>query len=207
MLRKAVDSVLETPFGYQINQLIAKPTTTRFGNLIKKFLPREPSRQVLDVGCAIANYTDLIAGESAERYTGIDINSDYLAVAQNRFPAAEFRTMDATDLGFPDSQFDDSLSIATSHHFDDDQLAAMVSEALRVVKNTGRFYLFDAILPLYGFKAFKTAFFRLDRGRYARELSHLRSVVETRGEIESCEIVKGPLHDVCLLTIKEPGQY
>jgi ubiquinone/menaquinone biosynthesis C-methylase UbiE len=109
--------------------------------------------------------------------------------------------MDATDLKYDDAQFDQVAAIALTHHMPDASAAAMVKEALRVLKPRGRLHIVEPIIPNSPFALFKTFWFKIDRGRFARCREHLSSLIGAVGAIEELEEYQGPLHDVCYLRV------
>jgi SAM-dependent methyltransferase len=197
-LRALAESILETPLGYAINQKIGKPTVDRYLRLIAEEVPRDRTRSLLDLGCGIGGFRRSLTGS----YTGIDINPEYVATARARFPDARFEVADATALPFASDSFDESISIATAHHLDDEQLTSMIAEALRVTRPSGHFHLIDPVLPTTPNVAFKSFFFSLDRGRFPRAAEQLSRVIASLGvAIIRHRLVAGPLHDVAFFKI------
>ncbi|HVX75776.1 MAG TPA: class I SAM-dependent methyltransferase [Bradyrhizobium sp.] len=196
MIRSIVDRVLETSLGYQLNQKLANPTVRLFKDLIKTEFPRRENIQILDIGCGTANYRNCFNG----KYTGLDINPAYVRLAATRYPDGQFVVMSGAELAFKSETFDEAFSIATTHHLTDDQLVSMAREALRVVRAGGHFHVFDAILPLDG-SAFKSTFFRLDRGRFPREAKDLLGLLQQCGRIEHQKTMTGFLHDVIYISL------
>ncbi len=74
---------------------------------------------------------------------------------------------------FSPGEFDDAVSIATAHHLTDDQLAAMVRSATAAAATL---HVIDAILRISPVSLFKTALFRMDRGRHVRTFEQLRKL-------------------------------
>jgi ubiquinone/menaquinone biosynthesis C-methylase UbiE len=200
MLRRLVDRILETPTGYGINRILAGPTTRRLERLIGETVSQTPGRSVLDIGCGTGDYSPMLVG--AGSYVGVDINPAYVESARARFPQAQFETMNAAFLDFSAARFDEVISVATTHHLNDKEVAAMTREALRVVRPGGAFHIFDAILPVNPHAYFKTAFFKMDRGRFARKADALIGVVRECGQVTAHKIVLGPLHDVIYVKIE-----
>ena len=191
-----IHKMLEVPTVYHINQQIARSTTNRFRKLMMTNLPSSPGRRVLDLGCGLGAYRDCFS----QNYTGIDINPAYLERARLTGPG-RFECMDCTDLQFPESSFDDVVTIATTHHLDDVQVIKMTQEALRVCEPHGHLHIIDAILPVSENFTFKTFWFRLDRGRFPRELSHLLMLARRAGNLVHHEVLTGPLHDTVYIRV------
>lgn len=186
-------SFLESARGYQVSQLLGLPTIRRNQAFIRKYVPKDPARRVLEIGCGVASYRDLFPAD----YTGIDINPDYITLAERR-KSGRFFVMDAARMTFPHGEFDDAVTVATTHHLDDAQLGAMVANAVLVAC---KLHVIDAILPLSPSDHLKRMWFRMDRGRFARTFEDLQGVVSRNARIECSESVTGPLHDVCYLGV------
>ena len=192
-----VYALLETPRGYQVSQLLGFPTIHRYRAFVRKYVPNEPTRRVLEIGCGVASNRELFSPE----YTGIDINPDYIKSAE-RHKSGRFHVMDAAKMTFRHDTFDDAVTIATTHHLDDAQLGATVANAVLVAR---KLHVIDAILPLSPSAHFKRAWFLMDRGRFARTFDDLQDVVSRSARIEHRETVTGPLHDVCYIRATRPG--
>jgi ubiquinone/menaquinone biosynthesis C-methylase UbiE len=197
MFRKALERVLELPAVYDLNQLIGRPTVQRYTRLVREELALTPETSVLELGCGTGATRKMMPA----RYCGIDINPDYVAAAKRAHVDGEFVHMDATRLAFAPASFDEVISVATTHHLDDDQLGAMTREALRVVRAQGAFHIVDAILPMDPRHRAKEAFFKMDRGRFARRLEQLVGVVSRTATVERKRVLTGPLHDVAYLKV------
>ena len=181
----------DTACGYSFTQLLGGPTIRRYQAFVRKQVPQDPARRILEIGCGLGSARPWFP----KNYTGIDINPEYIARAQKSFSGA-FRVMDAGQMTFSPGEFDDAVSIATAHHLTDDQLAAMVRSATAAAATL---HVIDAILPISPASLFKTALFRMDRGRYVRTFEQLRSLIGRHARVELSEAVKGPLHDVCYI--------
>lgn len=190
MLR-AFHNLQETARGYSLTQLLGRPTINRYRSFVFTHVPQGPTRRILEIGCGVGSSRPWFQGI----YTGIDINPEYIARARASF-SGEFRVMDAGHVTFSPGEFDDAVSIATAHHLTDGQVAAMVKSTTTAASSL---HLIDAILPISPASLFKTALFRMDRGRYVRTFEQLRSLVGRHARVEFSEAVEGPLHDVCYI--------
>jgi len=95
---------------------------------------------VLDYGCAQGKSSVLIAGYGAKSIQGIDISSVAIAQAQSLareegITNAQFRTMNAEELEFPEDSFDLVCGFGILHHLD---LRLAYSEIARVLRSSGR---------------------------------------------------------------------
>jgi ubiquinone/menaquinone biosynthesis C-methylase UbiE len=201
MLRRAVERALEFPAVYSVNQFIGQATVRRYRQLLAEEVPCDATTSMLDLGCGTGSTSRVVVG----RYSGVDINPSYIETAQRRHPHAKFFQGDCSRLAFADGSFDLATSIATTHHLTDAELEAMTLEALRVVRPGAAFHIIDAILPVNR-KAFaKEMFFRMDRGRFPRQLDELAGVVSRRADVVHRRVLTGPLHDVAYLRIVSRG--
>ena len=183
--------LLELQIGYKIIQCIGRPTVKLFRRLISENVPYAQSEVYLDIGCGIGGYRN----QFPQNYYGIDINSKYIEYAKINLKG-EFRIMDCTQLDFKNDMFDHVVTIAKTHHLNDEQLLALVSESLRVLKKGGEFHLIDAILPESKLHFFKYLWFKMDRGEYPRRMSELINLLNSQGIINHHKKMNGLLHDV-----------
>jgi ubiquinone/menaquinone biosynthesis C-methylase UbiE len=197
MIRRLIERALELPAVYNVNQFVGQATVRRYRRFLTEEVPCDEQTSVLDLGCGTGTTSGVIIG----RYSGVDINPSYISTAQRRYPNANFYQMDCSKLALPDGSFDLATTIATTHHLNDAELEAMTSEALRVVKPGGAFHLIDAILPINRRAFAKEFFFRMDRGRFPRQLDELIRVVSRRASVIRHRVLTGPLHDVAYLRI------
>jgi SAM-dependent methyltransferase len=193
---RVVHRLLEFSGVYAVNQLLGKPTTDRFRQLIRQRIGDTTSRRVLDVGCGIGNYRDSFG----ETYVGVDINPEYIETARQRF-SGRFEVMNAAELRPLGERFDDVVTIATTHHLTDEEFVAMVRGALSLLRDGGAFHIIDAILPVSPSVAFKTFWFGLDRGRHPRRVEAMRELASRAGRVEEQQILTGPLHDTAYLRV------
>jgi ubiquinone/menaquinone biosynthesis C-methylase UbiE len=114
--------------------------------------------------------------------------------------------MDAGRLDFPDASFDHAISIAVCHHLDDATLTKMVSEALRVVKPEGALHIVDPVLPVSSFAPIKRLIFENDRGQHQRTLETMARTLARVARIESLDLRRGLLHDVCYFRLARASE-
>ena len=181
---------------YALNQRIGKPTTDRFRTLLARHMAASRDAAILDIGCGIGNYR----ASFGAAYTGVDINPGYIAKARATLEG-RFEVMDCTRLDLAEASFDEAVTIATTHHLDDEQLTRMTAEALRIIRPGGHFHVIDAILPVSPNFTFKRIWFGLDRGRFPRRHEALSHRIEQAGAILERDILIGPLHDTIYLRV------
>lgn len=67
----------------------------------------KPGDSVLDAGCGIGSVYELLPPDLRERYHGVDVSPDFVAIARFRFPEGDFTVRDLRDLGcYRDGWFD-----------------------------------------------------------------------------------------------------
>jgi SAM-dependent methyltransferase len=187
----------ESARGYSLTQFFGLSTIRRYRALVRQHVPQDPRRRILEIGCGVGSARPLFTSD----YTGIDINPDYIQKARRDF-SGRFYVMDAAHMPFEPNMFDDAISIATTHHLTDEQLSAMIIKAVTVASCV---HIVDAILPISPNSWFKSALFRMDRGRYIRTFDQLRGIVGRSARVEYHQVVEGPLHDVCYIRASRLG--
>lgn len=109
--------------------------------LVTEFFPAPPAR-ALDLGCGAGRTTGDLAKRGYE-VVAIDLAPRLLEMARVRYPALDFREMDATALGFEDASFDAVLfsynGIDCIHPVASRRSA--MAEAFRVLRPGGHFIL------------------------------------------------------------------
>lgn len=111
---------------------------------VKKY-EQDEHLQILDLGCG-DGVTDLFFSRHFPHFeiTGIDVSSESIAVAtQKNILKALFKTYDGEKIPFADEQFDIVFLAGVLHHVAIDQQQSIVAEAARVLRPTGRLYIFE----------------------------------------------------------------
>ena len=76
-----------------------------------------PYEALLDVGCGTGYLLDLLAGQKAARYSGLDLSEEMIRVAKGKaIPGAEFVAGSADKLHYPDERFDIVTCSQSFHH-------------------------------------------------------------------------------------------
>lgn len=114
-------------------------------------------KNVLEVGCGLGAVSNVIKGiwENAN-VTGINISENQINYAKNKFPACDFKVMDATTLAIESDSIDLLVSIEAANHFN--TRIDFLKEAYRVMKPQSKLCMSDLCLkneekyaPLYIF--------------------------------------------------------
>ena len=102
-----------------------------FSGRVLEFALRNSGHEVLDVGCAVGEYSRRL-NQAGHECIGVDINKEYLARAAQK--AVQVGIMDAAHLGFADRSFDTVLLVEVLEHVEDPKV--VIQEAKRVSKGT-----------------------------------------------------------------------
>jgi SAM-dependent methyltransferase len=112
--------------------------------LLKPF-EKSPSLRVLDVGCG-DGATEIFFQKyfPSWQVTGTDISEKSIAEAKAKgLSNAVFETYDGSRIKNNDAEFDVVFMAGVLHHIDFSLHASLLAEIKRVLKNDGRFYLFE----------------------------------------------------------------
>jgi len=179
MLRRLADRAFEHPLVYRALQA---PFHERKLAPFVRFLNRHQAMRILEGGCGpgttAAHFRD-------HRYTGVDINPDYILDAQRRFPG-RFLVGDVTDPSvLPAEQFDCVLVNSLLHHLDDAAVDGLLGRLGRFLAPGGSIHILEIVLPERWSLVRILAL--LDRGRYARPIAQWNAIFERAMHIEALE--------------------
>jgi SAM-dependent methyltransferase len=184
--------LLEHPVVFSLTQKLNPWTGGAYENFVCTKVKLTPAMRVLDVGCGLGAHKPML---EPGKYTGIDINSDYIAYALRRYGGG-FLVMDANAIKFPAGSFEAAVSVATCHHLSDDVIRSMIVEVIRTLMPSGIFHIVDPVLPGNPNAKFKRRIFLSDRGRYQRTLSQMRALLSSCANVQDEDLYQGPLHDI-----------
>lgn len=103
------------------------------------------AQNVLNIGCGSGLDNEWAHTQNVDSIFGIDISTELIAIAKQRFPEDNFAVMDAAHLGFRDQSFDVAYSSLVLHYLPDWSLP--LREAHRVLSPGGSF-VFSCNHPL-----------------------------------------------------------
>jgi SAM-dependent methyltransferase len=134
--------LLNLPAGYRLfSWMVGGGSAWRI--YLDEYVKPAPGDKILDIGCGPA---DILNYLPAVNYTGLDISSEYISSAKERFGSrGRFFCGDiglATIEGEQGS-FDLVLAIGVIHHLDDAQAAKLFDLAHRVLRPKGRLITYD----------------------------------------------------------------
>jgi len=139
----------------KIHQLLSNPLMYNFmrftigGNNVSKILVKNyirPSHgdKILDIGCGTGTILDFLP---PVEYWGFDLNVDYIAFANARFPhRGKFFCARVSKDTIPEqNMFDIVMACGIFHHLSDIEAMEMFELAHTVLKPGGRFITFDGV--------------------------------------------------------------
>jgi ubiquinone/menaquinone biosynthesis C-methylase UbiE len=102
----------------------------------------------LDAGCGEGHLLGRLHEQwRGENLVGVDINSDYLAYASEKYPYFDFVAASLTDLPFPDNRFDYIISTEVFEHLHDPHAA--LRELQRVGKQSANLIISVPFEPFF----------------------------------------------------------
>lgn len=112
-------------------------------NLLRPLIPDE-NHEVLDVGCGIGVYYDLLT-EKAGQYIGIDPTDAMIERAKELHPDGNFKVGTVYDLQFPNNWFDLVFCWSVLIHLPHNTIKRAIRELWRVTKKHLLFNLYTAL--------------------------------------------------------------
>lgn len=111
-------------------------------DLLRQHFNATDTLDVLDVGCGIGNYHQLLTGQVGS-IAGVDVSAECLAQAARRNPEAHYNHYDGFHLPYEDGGFDAVFTICVLHHVPPAQRAGFTAELKRVLKPGGLAVVFE----------------------------------------------------------------
>ncbi|MFA5158473.1 MAG: methyltransferase domain-containing protein [Patescibacteria group bacterium] len=96
----------------------------------------KPGSRILDVGCAGGRDSEFFVHHGFEVF-GIDLSDVFLQEAKKRVPEATFVSMDATQLDFPQENFDGIWANAVLLHIAKKDISGVLQKMHRMLKANG----------------------------------------------------------------------
>lgn len=97
---------------------------------------------VLDVGCGVGNYHDLLAPHFG-KLSGVDVSGESIEVARRRGLRVSYDVYDGATLPYNDRWFDVVFAICVMHHVPPARWPTFASEMRRVLKPGGLALIFE----------------------------------------------------------------
>ena len=107
-----------------------------------------PGNQVLDLGCGTGTLAKMCI-ERGAHVTGVDANSDMLAVAKRNSPTANYLNISLSNLDdhLEDESFDTVLSTLAFSELTRAERVHVMKQIKRILKNDGKVLIGDEIIP------------------------------------------------------------
>lgn len=129
----------------------------------------KPGEQGLDLGCGMGDYARAVAARGAH-VTAMDFSNPavHVAKSRNQETAIQFLSGDAQRLPFQDDSFDFAYTINMLHHLKRGEQETAMQELHRVLRSSGRLYVFEINIKNPIFRFYMRHVFprtrRIDRG-------------------------------------------
>ena len=132
------------------NELSHKPFDR---SLLQRFVLENKSKgRIGDLGCGPGQTTKFLSELGVTDLVGIDLSAKMIEQAKALSPTLEFETGNMLGLDKPDCYFGGLIAFYAIVHFDYDEVKQFLTEARRVLKNTGQllfsFHTGDQILTV-----------------------------------------------------------
>jgi ubiquinone/menaquinone biosynthesis C-methylase UbiE len=121
-----------------------------FAESLLKYARPEEDKKYLEVGCGAGAVCHYVAAEHRLDVTGTDVDPHQVELARKEIGDNEkirFLEASATDLPFPDGEYDIVLSYMVLHHISDWMDA--LKEIRRVLKPSGYYVIGDLVFPKF----------------------------------------------------------
>lgn len=147
--------------------------------------------KILEIGCSVGNIAEIFTKYQNITYTGIDIDTKALEVAQKiykSFKNFSFKQISLSELAKQEEKFDYMLFSGILHHVNDDELTKLISDAMKLVNCSGKIIISEpeAVRPSDN-RLFKL-FYNLEQGQFLRSRAELERLILATGiQIDSSE--------------------
>jgi len=111
-------------------------------DLITKHFGDARRSSVLDVGCGVGNFHQLLS-DRVGSITGVDVSKVCINHARTRNPGVRYETYSGERLPFDDAIFDVVFTVCVMHHVPPAQWPLFVAEMKRVLKPGGMVAVFE----------------------------------------------------------------
>jgi len=101
-------------------------------------------RKVLDYGCGTGRWVEFFRSYGMD-YTGVDLSTEMVRIASERFPDVEISAVGSAGIQFPSQTFDVVCSIAVIHHNPYDDQSSILRQLSRIIKPEGFLVLFESM--------------------------------------------------------------
>lgn len=197
-LKALRDKLMEQPLAYKFVQAtLAGQGHKTIKAYLKKQIPKS-TKKILDQGCGTGEYALLFR----ERYTGVDINPEYIKHASQKYPG-KFVTGSATKMPFKDGAFDICFAVGLHHHLSDSEAKKAFKESLRVTRKNGKVVVVDAMLPKNPINVPGLVLRKMDRGGHVRKWQETLKLLPDGIKVKSKIISSYPFDYITLVLEKD----
>lgn len=110
---------------------------------IQEYLSGKEFEKSLEIGCGYGRLSPIFA-QFADSNFAIDINKDAVNIAQIHHPNIDFAVQNATDIDFPDDNFDLVTTWIILQHIPPEHIDDAISEITRVLSDDGILLMCEA---------------------------------------------------------------
>lgn len=174
-MRGPIRRLLAVPAAYRLVTFALGGEASRL-RFAREHIRAEDGQSILDIGCGPA---DILAVLPRVRYTGFDLNPDYIETAKRNYgDRGSFYCQTVNDESLEKhSGFDIVLAIGLVHHLDDAEANRLFSMARAALKPGGRLVTYDGGY-VEGQSRIARYIVSRDRGEYVREVAAYTKLAE-----------------------------
>lgn len=139
-----IRGVFERSFAYNAFQKgVGRDRAFRY--FVSELLRPVPGEDLLDIGCGTGTIRDFLPDDL--RYTGFDMNADYIAYARKAYAGRGDFVVGKVEERYPDfdGRFDAVFAYGLLHHLDDAASEKLFADAAAWLKPGGRFVTMDPV--------------------------------------------------------------
>lgn len=174
--------ILETAPGYLLWSSILNDRKIQ---AIKNILPDQEKLCVLDLGCGPGSNAHLFINC---KYTGVDINQQYIERAKIVYPQLTFLIQDITNSELPSISFNLILVNSLLHHLRDKEIERLLLQIYTGILKGKGWIIISEPLKAHRDKLLRRILERLDRGNYFRTYNEYLKLFEPYFVLEKKEI-------------------
>jgi SAM-dependent methyltransferase len=165
---QAIRSLLDSPLGYRAWSTLLG--VRRYSQvLVKDHIRPQPSDRILDIGCGPGTLAPYLPTTG---YVGFDASSEYIRLAQRRFPDLRFVCERVSQYTLAEhGHFDIVLAFGILHHLDDAEAVQLFRIAHDALKPGGRLVTHDGVW-VSGQSGIAKYLLARDRGEFVRTREH-----------------------------------
>src|SRR6476661_2658092 len=135
------EKILESSLGYKLwSAPVNRPKVEAIGRMLSKC----GKGKVLDVGCGPGTNAEIFEGWD---YVGVDLNAQYIADAQRKYPNKRFVHGDATALGLAGEKFPVILINSLMHHLNDSECSQLLTGIKPIMAADGSVIVQEPLTP------------------------------------------------------------